>query len=147
LSLDLKKRGFRFVGSTICYAHMLATGMVNDHAVGAFAANVYPLVPGAFSPLNETTPHADANSWRSASMPKGMKRRICCDARRHASRQAQLDGRRGPSPSSISPWPRRPKTKSWIRGPILAGVHGLLNKPEYGFFWSPKAAGASPAVC
>ena len=31
MSQDLKKRGFRFVGSTICYAFMQATGMVNDH--------------------------------------------------------------------------------------------------------------------
>ncbi len=36
MSKDLKKRGFRFVGSTICYAFMQATGMVNDHAVGCF---------------------------------------------------------------------------------------------------------------
>jgi DNA-3-methyladenine glycosylase I len=36
LSRDLKKRGFRFVGSTIMYAHMQATGMVNDHVVGCF---------------------------------------------------------------------------------------------------------------
>ncbi len=36
LSRDLKRRGFRFVGSTICYAHMQATGMVNDHSVGCF---------------------------------------------------------------------------------------------------------------
>jgi DNA-3-methyladenine glycosylase I len=36
LSKDLKKRGFRFVGSTIIYAHMQATGMVNDHTVGCF---------------------------------------------------------------------------------------------------------------
>lgn len=36
LSKDLKKRGFRFVGSTICYALMQATGMVNDHLVGCF---------------------------------------------------------------------------------------------------------------
>ena len=35
-SKDLKKRGFRFVGSTIIYAHMQATGMVNDHVVGCF---------------------------------------------------------------------------------------------------------------
>jgi DNA-3-methyladenine glycosylase I len=34
LSKDLKKRGFRFVGSTIIYAHMQATGMVNDHLLG-----------------------------------------------------------------------------------------------------------------
>ncbi len=31
MSKDLKQRGFKFVGSTICYAHMQATGMVNDH--------------------------------------------------------------------------------------------------------------------
>jgi len=36
LSKDLKKRGFRFVGSTIIYAHMQATGMVNDHVTGCF---------------------------------------------------------------------------------------------------------------
>jgi DNA-3-methyladenine glycosylase I len=36
ISADLKKRGFRFVGSTIVYAHMQATGMVNDHLVGCF---------------------------------------------------------------------------------------------------------------
>jgi DNA-3-methyladenine glycosylase I len=36
LSKDLKQRGFRFVGSTICYAHMQAVGMVNDHTVDCF---------------------------------------------------------------------------------------------------------------
>ncbi len=36
LSRDLKSRGFRFVGSTIMYAHMQATGLVNDHLVGCF---------------------------------------------------------------------------------------------------------------
>ena len=36
MSRDLKKRGFRFVGPTICYAYMQATGMVNDHVVGCF---------------------------------------------------------------------------------------------------------------
>jgi DNA-3-methyladenine glycosylase I len=36
LSKDLQKRGFRFVGSTICYALMQATGLVNDHMVGCF---------------------------------------------------------------------------------------------------------------
>jgi DNA-3-methyladenine glycosylase I len=36
LSKDLKQRGFRFVGTTIIYAHMQATGMVNDHIVGCF---------------------------------------------------------------------------------------------------------------
>lgn len=36
MSKDLRKRGFRFVGSTICYALMQATGMVNDHLVDCF---------------------------------------------------------------------------------------------------------------
>jgi len=36
ISEDLKKRGFKFVGSTIVYAHMQATGMVNDHIVNCY---------------------------------------------------------------------------------------------------------------
>lgn len=36
LSGDLRQRGFKFVGSTICYAHMQAVGMVNDHTVNCF---------------------------------------------------------------------------------------------------------------
>jgi DNA-3-methyladenine glycosylase I len=36
LSKDLKKRGFKFLGPTVCYAHMQATGMVNDHSIGCF---------------------------------------------------------------------------------------------------------------
>ena len=36
MSRDLKERGFKFVGPTICYAHMQATGMVNDHVVKCF---------------------------------------------------------------------------------------------------------------
>jgi len=39
LSKDLKKRGFKFVGSTVVYAHMQATGMVNDHEVDCFRYN------------------------------------------------------------------------------------------------------------
>lgn len=39
MSADLLKRGFKFVGSTICYAHMQATGMVNDHIVSCFRYN------------------------------------------------------------------------------------------------------------
>jgi DNA-3-methyladenine glycosylase I len=39
LSADLKARGFKFVGSTICYAHMQATGMVNDHTRDCFRYN------------------------------------------------------------------------------------------------------------
>ena len=36
ISKDLKKRGFKFVGPTVVYAHMQATGMVNDHVVACF---------------------------------------------------------------------------------------------------------------
>jgi len=36
LCKDLRQRGFKFVGSTICYAHMQATGMVNDHTLDCF---------------------------------------------------------------------------------------------------------------
>lgn len=36
MSRELKRRGFKFVGSTICYAHMQATGMVNDHTTDCF---------------------------------------------------------------------------------------------------------------
>lgn len=39
LSKDLIRRGFKFVGSTIIYAHMQATGMVNDHLIGCFRYN------------------------------------------------------------------------------------------------------------
>ncbi len=40
LSKDLVQRGFKFVGSTICYAHMQATGMVNDHLVDCFRYDI-----------------------------------------------------------------------------------------------------------
>lgn len=39
ISKDLKKRGFKFVGSTVVYAHMQATGMVNDHIEECFTRN------------------------------------------------------------------------------------------------------------
>ena len=39
ISKDLKKRGFKFFGTTICYAHMQATGMVNDHLVDCYESN------------------------------------------------------------------------------------------------------------
>lgn len=48
LSKDLKKRGFRFVGSTIVYAFMQAVGMVNDHTVDCFLAKKRPR-PGRVS--------------------------------------------------------------------------------------------------
>jgi DNA-3-methyladenine glycosylase I len=39
ISKDLKKRGFKFVGSTVIYAHMQATGMVNDHVADCWTRN------------------------------------------------------------------------------------------------------------
>jgi DNA-3-methyladenine glycosylase I len=39
MSKDLIRRGFKFVGSTICYVHMQATGMVNDHIITCFRYN------------------------------------------------------------------------------------------------------------
>jgi DNA-3-methyladenine glycosylase I len=51
LSKDLKRRGFRFVGSTICYAFMQAVGMVNDHLVGCFRhAEVQAVATGRRGP-------------------------------------------------------------------------------------------------
>lgn len=47
MSADMKRRGFRFVGSAICYAHMQATGLVNDHALSCFRrAEIVRLCPG-----------------------------------------------------------------------------------------------------
>ena len=43
MSNDLKKRGFRFVGPTICYAFMQAIGMVDDHAAECFRSKRYPI--------------------------------------------------------------------------------------------------------
>jgi DNA-3-methyladenine glycosylase I len=40
ISKDLKKRGFKFVGSTVVYAHMQATGMVNDHLLSCWKRNI-----------------------------------------------------------------------------------------------------------
>lgn len=52
LSKDLKKRGFNFVGSTICYAFMQAVGMVNDHTIKCFRHNeIRDLVSSSDSPI------------------------------------------------------------------------------------------------
>lgn len=45
ISADLKRRGFKFVGSTIVYAHMQATGMVNDHLTACFRHDEYRAFP------------------------------------------------------------------------------------------------------
>lgn len=50
VSKDLKKRGFNFVGSTICYAFLQAAGLVNDHVVSCFRhAEVQTLAPTGFA--------------------------------------------------------------------------------------------------
>jgi DNA-3-methyladenine glycosylase I len=56
MSRDMKKRGFKFVGSTICYAHMQATGMVNDHMVSCFR---YPEIE-ALAAVFDPSPRPDA---------------------------------------------------------------------------------------
>jgi DNA-3-methyladenine glycosylase I len=53
LSKDLKQRGFKFVGSTICYAHMQATGLVNDHVVTCFRRKE---ISGSYQPLRKQPP-------------------------------------------------------------------------------------------
>ncbi len=50
MSRELKKRGFKFVGSTICYAHMQATGMVNDHLVSCFRYPEIEALAASFDP-------------------------------------------------------------------------------------------------
>lgn len=54
MSRALKEKGFRFVGSTICYAHMQATGMVNDHLVTCFS-HAECLPSGARLPAGQGT--------------------------------------------------------------------------------------------
>ena len=51
MSKDLKRRGFNFVGSTICYAFMQAVGMVNDHVVDCFRSRVLADTASAFPPV------------------------------------------------------------------------------------------------
>jgi DNA-3-methyladenine glycosylase I len=59
MSRDLQSRGFKFVGSTICYAHMQATGMVNDHLVkcprhAELGGRRRPRAPSSQSPASKT---------------------------------------------------------------------------------------------
>ena len=54
MSRDLLQRGFRFVGPTICYAHMQATGMVNDHLLGCFRHAQVAALGGAAKPRRGT---------------------------------------------------------------------------------------------
>jgi DNA-3-methyladenine glycosylase I len=57
LSKDLRKRGFKFVGSTICYAFMQAVGMVNDHQVGCFRYSQLKITPLTHSEAHHAREH------------------------------------------------------------------------------------------
>ena len=58
LSKDLKRRGFRFVGSTICYAFMQAVGVVNDHSTDCFRTGGAPdAEPPSSAPIPITSAH------------------------------------------------------------------------------------------
>ena len=72
-SRALKERGFRFVGSTICYAHMQATGMVNDHLVSCFR---YREVARAASrpPRAQALPHVPASLSLPVTAPPTFER-------------------------------------------------------------------------
>ena len=58
LSADLRKRGFKFVGSTIMYAHMQATGLVNDHLVTCFRHAACAMVKPPRGPRSPSRPPA-----------------------------------------------------------------------------------------
>jgi DNA-3-methyladenine glycosylase I len=59
LSRDLRQRGFTFMGSKICYAHMQATGMVNDHAMGCFRRQ--EIIAGYSAKSFNQTPHGETD--------------------------------------------------------------------------------------
>ncbi len=58
LSRELKRRGFRFVGSTICYAFMQATGIVNDHLVSCFRHRELRQATSDLTPRSSPAPRA-----------------------------------------------------------------------------------------
>jgi len=58
LSKDLKRRGFKFVGSTVVYAHMQATGLVNDHLVDCFRYEPCCKLAATRSPSRRKTPRS-----------------------------------------------------------------------------------------
>ena len=75
MSKDLKKRGFNFVGSTICYAFMQAVGMVNDHSVECFRYAQVRTSHVGF--LNDKHVGPDASSGRAGERSSpGLQRRV-----------------------------------------------------------------------
>ena len=65
MSADLKRRGFKFVGSTICYSFMQATGLVNDHAINCFRFKEIETQVKAFN-FPRHTPASEDVSWISS---------------------------------------------------------------------------------
>lgn len=72
LSRDLQKRGFRFVGSTICYAFMQAVGMVNDHTIDCFR---YRELSGELPASTGSTAGDRRSGGRGRGAPTGSRRR------------------------------------------------------------------------
>ena len=66
LSKDLKKRGFSFVGSTIVYAFMQATGLVNDHRMDCFRRAPIEKLAKAFTTGRRVTPRSAAHAAHAA---------------------------------------------------------------------------------
>ena len=83
-SKDLKKRGFRFVGSTIIYAHMQATGMVNDHLTSCFRYK-------ECKALGKARRRRLADLFRRPATPLSIRRFPAAPARRAASASASRD--------------------------------------------------------
>jgi DNA-3-methyladenine glycosylase I len=71
LSRDLQKRGFRFVGSTICYAFMQAVGMVNDHTIDCFR---YRELSGEVAAPTRKTAPSRASGGRESNTPTGSRK-------------------------------------------------------------------------
>ena len=71
LSRDLQKRGFRFVGSTICYAFMQAVGMVNDHTVDCFR---YRELSGELAERKGTAIVGGPSGGRGRNSPTGRRK-------------------------------------------------------------------------
>lgn len=67
MSADLRKRGFTFAGSVICYSHMQAVGMVNDHVRGCFRCPVTP--SSILSPSPSPLRSQSSRSFRSLAAP------------------------------------------------------------------------------
>jgi len=82
MSAELKARGFKFVGSTICYAMMQAAGMVNDHLVSCFRYRV--VGRPSRRPARGTGRDAPARSGRPARPRPGMARRATAVRARRA---------------------------------------------------------------